>query len=170
MLLWIIRPLRLCAAAIRSNDSPQQIAMGCAMGAILGLLPKGNLTAAIVGVLILSTRVNYAAAAMAVFSFSWLALLLDPLADRLGYALLTWSTLEPIFGYLFQLPFARWTELNNSVVLGQVVVGCLFFYPIYRLSRHLVDRHGNSVADRVKSWRVYQVLFGTDLAGSWRLR
>lgn len=60
-MFWFIKPLRYLAGALRDLNSPRRIALGVALGMLVGLLPKDNLTAAALGVVLLTFRVNLAA-------------------------------------------------------------------------------------------------------------
>lgn len=60
-MFWFIKPLRYLAGALRDLNSPRRIALGVALGMLVGLVPKDNLTAAALGVVLLTFRVNLAA-------------------------------------------------------------------------------------------------------------
>ena len=50
-MLWFIKPFRYLASALRDLNSPRRIAWGVALGMVVGLVPKDNLTAAALGML-----------------------------------------------------------------------------------------------------------------------
>lgn len=170
MLFWFIRPLRLLAGVLKANANSKQIALGVALGMLLGLIPKGNLIAIAFTTLLFASRVHLGAAVLSSIGFSWVGLLLDPLADRLGGALLTWGPLQPLLAGLYELPLAPWTHFNNTVVFGSLILGLLAFYPVYRGSRWGFVRYSPVAAERMKRYRLYHVLFGTELLTSWRAR
>jgi uncharacterized protein (TIGR03546 family) len=58
MLSLALRPVRHFAQALIANDSPRQVAWGFVLGMMIGLVPKGNLTAILLGMLLLGLRVN----------------------------------------------------------------------------------------------------------------
>ena len=59
--------------------------------------------------------------------------------------LLSSSLLRPLWTYLSDLPLMPWTNFHNSLVLGNVLLGLLLAYPVYRVAF--------MVFSRVKSWR-----------------
>ena len=89
MFSLLLKPLRLLVRAFADQDSPRQIAMGLALGAVIGLVPKGNLLAAVLMMIVCASRVNLGAAMLSAFAFSWIGMWVDPLSHRIGLALLS---------------------------------------------------------------------------------
>lgn len=129
-----LRPLRLVVQALLAHDASNQLALGFALGIVLGLVPKGNLIAVSLLVLLFSLRVNKGVSLLAAFAFSWVGPALDPFADRLGANILSAGTLQPTYAALFQMPLGPWFDFNNTVVVGSLVIGLWAFYPAYWFS------------------------------------
>jgi uncharacterized protein (TIGR03546 family) len=129
-----LRPLRRLVQVFLAHDASNQLALGFALGMLLGLLPKGNLIALSLFVLLFSLRVNRGVALLAAMAFAWIGPALDPFADRLGAYLLSASTLQPTYASLYRLPLAPWSDFNNTVVLGSLAIGLWAMYPAYWLS------------------------------------
>ena len=165
----IIRPLRALVKGLRRNNTPRQIAFGVALGMLAGLIPKGNLIAAVLVVLLLSIKVNRGAAVFCALVFSWLGVLLDPLSHRLGSVILHSDSLEPMLAGMYELPVLPWTSFNNTVVLGNLLIGILLFYPTYRAARYTALHYLPPLTERMKRYKIYQVLFGTELVTGWKL-
>jgi uncharacterized protein (TIGR03546 family) len=174
MLYWIFKPLRLLLEAVRDVASPAPIAFGAGLGMMVGLLPKDNLTAFVLGTAVLALRVNLAAAACATLLFSWVAVGLDPLADCVGLILLTDANLQPWWERVFETPLMAWSGLNNSVVLGSLVLGIVLFYPVFYITsrslRFLGQVWGEKIAERIRRYRIYTLVAGADTASRWRWR
>ena len=166
MSLWFKRPVRYLVDAVRDNDSPRQLASGVALGMLIGLVPKDNLTAALLGVLLLALKTNLAAAALSAFCFSWIGGWTDPLTHRIGYWLLTWPALQSLYSGLFELPLVPWTKLNNTVVAGSLVFGLALFYPVYEISRVTVEVVLPKLADRWRRSRCYHFVYGRRMTPS----
>lgn len=134
MVLWLFK-LILCFRQATGEFTPRQLALGTAFGLVLGLVPKGNLIAAAIAIVVLSLRLNLAAATVSTLVFSLLGPLLDPLTHGIGTALLENSRLTGIWTQLYRWPFAPWTAFNNTVVLGSLLVGLAAFLPFYFLTK-----------------------------------
>ncbi len=168
MLLTLLRPFRLLAGAVRETCGPRQIAGGAALGMVIGLVPKDNLTAWSLMVLLMLFRVNLAAGLLSAFVFSWLGSLLDPASHAIGLSLLGSPELRPYLVRIFNTPLMPWTGLNNTVVLGSLFMGLFLLAPTYQASLLLAQRYVPRLQAVLQRFRVYHVLYGADLAATWR--
>ncbi|HEY4234716.1 MAG TPA: TIGR03546 family protein [Lacipirellulaceae bacterium] len=134
MLSTIVRPLRQATAALLSSDSPRQLAAGFALGMVLGLLPKGNLIALSLCVLVFSLRVNTSIALIAAVAFSWTGAVLDPFAAKLGLQVLGIGSMQATYASVLNLPLGPWLGFNNTAVLGSLLIGIYLAYPVYWVS------------------------------------
>lgn len=166
-MLWL-RPVQFVAQALTDGSSPRQLAWGIALGMLIGLVPKENLTAVALVIAVSALRVNLAAVSGSALVFAWSGVLLDPLSHRLGLALLEADLLRPFWTWLFERPLMPWTSFNNSVVLGSLLIGLMLMYPVYRGVRPLCVRYLPVVEDRLKQLRIVRVLWGIEVAGSLR--
>jgi uncharacterized protein (TIGR03546 family) len=168
---WFIKPLRYLAGALRDLNSPRRIAWGVALGMLVGLVPKDNLTAAALGVILLTFRINLAAGACTALACAYLGSYCDPFTDRLGYAVLTAPSLVPFWNWLFQSRWMAWSSLNNTIVMGNLTLGLWLLYPAYHLTSRSVmwlqRRYGLALAERIKKYRIYQALWGVEQSTSW---
>lgn len=167
-LIPLIQPLRLVTESLCAKESPHLLALGLAAGMVAGLVPKDNLTATILAMLLLTLRLHLGAAAMSALIFMWIGSLLDPLSHRVGLAILTFQPLEKLLTRLFDLPFVPWTNLNNSVVLGNLVIGLILAVPMYWLARKGVEKYGPPLAERLEKYRVYKLMRAAEVATTWR--
>lgn len=158
----ILRPLRLLIQGIVVSSSPRQIALGIAMGMLVGLVPKGNLLAIGLGMILAASRVNLAIAAASALIFSLIGMYLDPVFDRVGTWLLTQPSLQKFWGDLYNTPVMPWTDFNNSIVLGSFVVGLTLLWPVYRLSLPWVTEYSVVVSDHVRKWWITRFLLGAE--------
>src|ERR1035437_9337599 len=88
---------------LTSDTEPRQIGAGIALGFLLGLMPKTTLTAQLLLVLVMATRVNIPMALLAALATSLVNPLLDKITDPIGYALLTSQALKPLWTKLYNM-------------------------------------------------------------------
>jgi len=150
------------------GGSARAIAFGFAMGMMVGLLPKGNLTAVAISTLVLATQANLASAAVAGGLFTWAATWTDPLAHRLGSAILAQPSCQTFLARLYEWPVVPWTSLNNTVVMGSLALSLVLFYPAYHLAWLLFDRYQAQIGQRLQARRVDHVLAGAEAAARWK--
>lgn len=167
MTAFLLRPLRLLAQALTANDSPRQVAWAFVLGMIVGLIPKGNLIALTLGVLLCSLRVNLSAGMLAAGLFSMVGMMFDPLAHRLGSTILLWAPGQATYAWVYEKPLGPWIGFNNTVVTGQLIIGLYLAYPAYRIGHFL----GAKIQPRVSRWlmgyRVIRWLRGAEFGATW---
>jgi uncharacterized protein (TIGR03546 family) len=135
MIGWLYRQLRLIRKALKGRaDNPRGLAWAFALGVLLGLMPKGNLIAAVIVVVILGSKVNGGIAMITAALVSFTALIIDPLLHQIGLTVLTHQSLYPIWHKLYQWPLAPWSNFNHTLVMGGLVLGLILLYPSYRFS------------------------------------
>ncbi len=137
---------------------------------LIGLVPKGNLTAGLLAMVLLATRANLAAAGLATLGFSWLGMLADPLTHRLGLALLSIQGLRPVWDWLYAQPLVPWLHLHNTVVLGNLLCGLALLLPAYALGLRAAERLKLWVADHWEQWRLKWAAFAGRLITRWSTR
>ena len=162
MLHHLIRPFRFVAKALLAQDTPRQLALGLAMGMVLGLVPKGNLTAVVLGLIVFGSRVNLGMASVSALVFSLLAMGFEPLTGMIGEKLLMGDALQGTWTYLYNLPVVPWTAFNNTVVLGSLVLGLCLFYPVYRVSLFAFEKYQPWIKAKLERYRVTKLLLGAE--------
>lgn len=167
MLGFLLKPVRQLAQALTSNDSPRQVAWAIMLGVIIGLTPKGNLIALSLGILLCSLRVNLSAGMMAIGVFTLFAPLLDPLAHRLGEMVLLAEPLRRSLAWLYQQPLGPWIGFNNTVVMGQLLIGIYLAYPAYRVGWFLGEKVQPKVSRWLMGYRIIRWLRGAEIGASW---
>src|ERR1044072_9819366 len=93
-MLGILKFLQSLVKTLHSDGTPTQIAGGSALGAALGLTPLMNLHNVVVIVLLAVLNVSFGAGMVAWGVFVPIGLMLDPIFDRIGEALLSMERLR----------------------------------------------------------------------------
>ena len=163
--MFLLRPFRLFARALTVDATPQQMALGMALGMLVGLVPKGNLLAAVLMIILCSLRINLAVGLMSAFVFSWASMLLDPITHQIGEFLLTHASLQSLWTLMYDASVLPWTDFNNTVVLGSFVLGLGLFGPVYLLSRPFFAVTTPRLSAWVKQFRLISLLWGGEFTG-----
>lgn len=161
--MFILRPLRFLVRALMADNSPQQMALGFALGLMIGLVPKGNLIAVSLMLLLGAVRVNLGTGMLTAFCVSWIGIVIDPLSDQIGRFLLRHEALQEFWTELYSMPVLPWTKFNNTVVLGSLALGLMLFIPAWRISLPVFRKYTPDCAEQLQRLKVGQVLLGTDL-------
>lgn len=150
-----MNPLSLLAALARTlqgGQDPRHLAAGFALGAAWGLVPKGNMTSVVFLLLFVFFQVDKPIALVTAFLFSFIGWLVDPVAHALGYALLVKAAfLKPFWTALYGLPLLPLTKFNNTVVLGNLVIGAVLFAPLYAVGKRGAEAYAATWGKRVSN-------------------
>lgn len=112
---------------------PREIALAVALGILIGLLPKANLLVVLLAILLFISHANFLVAIPVILLVSVIAPWIHPFCDRIGVFVLTSSGGQSWGGALSQIPLARWTMFDNTLVLGSLLLGLALFLPIFLL-------------------------------------
>ncbi len=134
MLVFFVKQMLSLKQAILGRREPHQLAWGLALGVLLGIVPHGNLLAMAILLFILSVRVNHGMVAVTAVAMTLIATKLDAQAHSVGKYLLTHPDLAYHLSAAWQWPLIPWTDLNNTVVLGSLMIGLAALLPSYLCS------------------------------------
>jgi uncharacterized protein (TIGR03546 family) len=158
-MLALLKLLQSLVKTLNSDGTPGQIAAGFALGAALGLTPIMNLHNLVILLLLAVLNVSFGAGLLAWAVFVPVGFLLDPLFNAVGSALLLGTPwLRPLWTAMDNAPVLPFTNFNNTVVMGSVVVWLLLALPIFLLARYGVLRYRATVYERLRSMRIYHLV------------
>src|SRR3989344_1839946 len=109
--------------AFHGDISPNQLAAGFAIGAIIGLVPKLGLMGFLLWCAVLFFRVHFGMATAAALLFALISVITDPMAEKLGFSILTSSGLQGIWTALYSMPIVPFTSFHNTLVMGNLLLG-----------------------------------------------
>lgn len=129
MLSALVSALRRAVHAIVSSNTPAQLAAGFTLGMMIGLMPKGNLIALSLFVLVFSLRCGKGISLLAALLFTCLSPLVDPLAHQVGLFVLSAPAMQANYASMFTLPLGPWWGFHNTVVTGSLLIGLALAFP-----------------------------------------
>lgn len=142
--------------SLNSNSHPGEIAHAVCIGLLLGLVPKGNAIWIALFFFFLFVRVNKTALFFSLLLVSLLTPLVDAYLDLLGYAILTYEKLSPMWMRLLDVPFVAFTNFNDTIVMGGLVAGLLMYIPCYLLSRAGISVWRKTIIPSIVTSKVYK--------------
>jgi uncharacterized protein (TIGR03546 family) len=165
----ILKLFQSLLGALHSEGTPGQLALGIALGSIMGLTPLANIHNAFVFALIVLLNVSFAGGMLGWALFVPFGFLLDPLFDWMGHRLLFAESLRGMWTSLYNTPVVPLTNFNNTVVLGSLVFALLFFIPLFLAARWAVTRYRATVGERVRQSRWYRAVTASKLYNVYRM-
>jgi uncharacterized protein (TIGR03546 family) len=137
MLFEAIAVLRRILRSLLAANAPGQLAAGFTLGMIIGVMPKSNLIALSLCVLLFSLRCNKGLGLAAAVAFSFVGPWTDPFAHKLGLAVLSIDSLQAAYAWTLTMPLGPWLGFNNTVVTGSLLMGLYVAYPVFWIMRQL---------------------------------
>lgn len=166
-----MNPLKLLsglAKALTGQSDPRHIAAGFALGALWGLVPKGNLMSVVFILLFFFLQVDKGVALLSALLFTSVGYLLDGPAHGAGLALLSASALKPFWTFLYNLPIVPLTKFNNTVVMGNIAFGVLLYVPLYAVSKRGAVHYQLNYAPLVAKWPIVKAVNGLKIVQFYR--
>jgi uncharacterized protein (TIGR03546 family) len=165
---FLLKPFRQFAGAMLGNDSPRQLATGVTLGMMLGLVPKGNLIAVAIGVLLFGLKVNRSVGLAVAMLFTAIGSAGDGFTHKLGKRVLETPWLQSNFATIYDQPLGPWLGFNNTVVMGSLLLAIYLSYPCYWFSRFAFEAWQPRAAGLLRRYRVTRVLLGLQLTTKWQ--
>ena len=165
----LLKLIQSIIKTLHSEGTPGQVAAGIALGSALGLTPLVNVHNLIIFSLIVLLNVSFGGGMLGWALFVPLGFILDPVFDRAGAALLTATSLRPLWTSLYNTPLVPYTNFNNTVVLGSLVSWLVLAVPIFFAARYGVARYRATIGERVRQSRLYKAVTASQAYNWYRL-
>ncbi len=160
--MFFLKLLSSIVKVLHSQDSPEQVAWGFALGAIPGLTPLWSLHNLLVFLIVLIVKVNAGAALLSLALFSLLRWILSPVFHLIGNAILTQIPfLTGLWTALYNAPLAPLTRFNNTVVMGGFVTALVLIAPNYFIFRVLVVQYRKRWGQKIEDWKIVKLFRGS---------
>ena len=128
-------------STLRGVDTTRQLAIGTTFGMLLGLMPKDTAFFFLFALILLLSHGNLLAGAISAIAFSWIGWCLEPATHAVGLSVLSIDILQPYLAEFQSWPLGPWFRIENTVVMGSLVIGLIAALPCYRISYMLLDKH-----------------------------
>ncbi|MBN2410072.1 TIGR03546 family protein [candidate division KSB1 bacterium] len=160
----IIKYLSKLLKALKSGETPAQLAGGFVLGMIMGLTPFWNLHNLVVFIIILIIRVNISMAILGFAVFSGFAYLLDPLFHNLGFwVLVDINALKNLWTSFYNTTTGSLSNFNNTVVMGSLLISIVLVLPVFFLTKVGVVQYREKIDSRVQKLKVVKILKSSKL-------
>lgn len=167
--MLLLKFLQSLVKALNSDGTPGQVGLGMALGLAFGLTPLLSLHNLVVLAVAMLTTVSIPGVMLGWFIAVPLGFMFDPIFDRVGMAILMHDATTPFFTWVVNTPVVSLSGLNNSIVLGSLVVWLALILPAALLFRYLVTKYRAHIYARLEQWKVFQMLKASKLWSVYQL-
>ena len=140
-----------------------------AIGMVLGLTPLMSLHNLAIMALVMLFRVSFPAVTLGWFVAIPLGFALDPIFNSFGLSMLETLQLNPIWTTITNAPILALANLNNSVVLGSLVVWLLAVFPMYLVFKVGVTRYRETIYARLSGMKIFKTIRRSKAYNFYRL-
>ena len=162
--MFILKLIGKLIKALKSSDSPSEMAWGFALGAFLGLMPLNSLFILFLFFIIFIFRVNFASAMLSFALYKLFVFILDPLFHDVGWVMLVnLSFLKSIWSIFYNAPVAPLTRFNNTIVMGSLMASLILFFPNYLFFRWFVIRYRESWNKKIEKLKIVKIIKGSKI-------
>ena len=165
----LLKLIQSIIKTLHSEGTPGQVALGIALGSVLGLSPLVNVHNLIVFSLIVLLNVSFGGGMLGWALFVPVGFVLDPVFDRIGAGLLQAPSLRPLWTSWYNTPLMPYTNFNNTVVLGSVVAWLVLAIPIFFAARWGVARYRATIGERVRQSKFYKAVTASKVYNWYQL-
>ena len=143
---------------LNSETDPAQISLAFCLAMVMALTPLFSLHNLMVLLAALVLRVN-----LATFSVVWVVLsavawALDPVFHAIGLSILTSDGLNSMWTALYNTAWFRPAHLNNTVVMGSLLVSVVTFIPAFVIVKILVVKYREHLLAWIQKTRVMKLI------------
>lgn len=153
---------------LNSEQSPSQIAAAISLAAIIGLTPLFSLHNLVVLLIVLFFRVNLTTFLVAWPLFTLLGLLISPLSESVGLAVLQHEALVPIWESFYNTLVGRWSNFYYTGVMGSLIISIIFavlMFPIFIL---LIKKYRSQWMQKLESFHVVKLIKATSFWNTYQ--
>lgn len=165
----LVKLIQSLIGALHSEGTPGQLALGIALGSIMGLTPLMNIHNAIVFAAIVLLNVSFAGGMLGWALFVPIGFLLDPLFDWIGHQVLMAESLRGMWTSLYNTPIVPLTNFNNTIVLGSLVFSLLLLVPLFFATRWAVARYRVTIGERVRQSKFYRAVMASKVYNVYKM-
>ncbi len=127
--------------SIRGVDTTHQLALGAALGMLLGIMPKDTAFVIVFSLILLLSNGNLVTGAISAIAFSWIGWFIEPVTHMVGLSILSTTGLQPFLANFQSMPLGAWFRAENTVVMGSLTIGLIAALPIYKISYLFLDKY-----------------------------
>lgn len=167
---WLVKLIQSLVRALNSEGTPGQVAAGAALGAAVGLTPIVNLHNVLILSLVLVLNVSVPGALLGWLFCVPLGFALDPVFDFIGRTLLLdIPFLNGLWTTIYNTPVLALTNVNNSIVLGSLVVWIVLALPIFLLARWAIGKYRATIYARYRDAKIFKAIRASKVYNVYRL-
>jgi len=154
----MIRQIAKLLKILNSETAPINISLAICFGMVVGFTQMWSVHNLIILAIVLFFRVNLSAFILGTLFFKSLSFLLNGVFHQIGLSLLTANFYQDIGTYLYNITFWKFDRINNTIVVGGVLVSILGFLPILFILNILIKKYRKHILRYVRKTKIAKAI------------
>lgn len=159
----MIRQIAKLVRILNSETAPINISLGICFGMIVGFTQIWSVHNLIILFVVLLFRVNLSAFFLGSLAFKSLSFLFNGAFHKIGLSLLTADYYRDLGTYLYNITFWKFDRINNTIVIGSIVVSILGFVPMLFLLNFFIKKYRIHILNYVRKTKIAKAMMSSDL-------
>ncbi len=159
----MIRQIAKLLRILNSETAPINISLGICFGMVVGFTQMWSVHNLIILFLVLFFRVNMSAFILGTLVFKSLSFLFNGVFHQIGLSLLTAEFYKEIGTYLYNITFWKFDRINNTIVIGSIVISILGFLPMLFLLNFIIKKYCKHILSYVRKTKIAKAMTSSDL-------
>lgn len=157
--MFFLTILKKIVKILRSQGTPNQIAMGFVLGMMMALIPFWTIQHLLILMVLIVFNLNIGSFLLSFLIFKTIAYIFDPVFHSTGYWLLVEQQgLHSFWVWLYNLPLLPYTYYNNTVSLGGILFSIILSVPVFYAIRWLITNYREKIDPRIEKLKIVQVI------------
>ncbi len=159
----MIRQIAKLLRILNSETAPINISIGICFGLVVGFTQMWSVHNLIILFIVLFFRVNLSAFILGTLVFKSLSFLFNGVFHQIGLSLLTAEFYKDIGTYLYNTTFWKFDRINNTIIVGSMVVSIIGFLPMFFLLNVLIKKYRKHVLSYVRKTKIAKAMMSSDI-------
>jgi len=158
----MIRQIAKLLRILNSETAPINISIGICLGMVVGFTQMWSVHNLIILFIVLFFRVNLSAFIIGTLAFKSLSFLFNGTFHQIGLSLLTADFYKDIGTYLYNVTFWKFDRINNTIVIGGIVVSIIGFIPMLLLLNVLIKKYRKHILSYVRKTKIAKAMMSSN--------
>ncbi|MFC1784654.1 TIGR03546 family protein [Candidatus Neomarinimicrobiota bacterium] len=159
----MIRQIAKLLRILNSETAPINISLAICFGMMVGITQMWSIHNIIILFIVLFFRVNLSAFILGTLVFKGLSFLFNGVFHQIGLALLTADFYKNIGTYLYNITFWKFDRINNTIVVGSIMVSIIGFLPMLLFLNVLIKKYRKHILGYVRKTKIARAMMSSDI-------
>ena len=159
----MIRQIAKLLRILNSETAPINISLAICFGMMVGITQMWSVHNIIILFIVLFFRVNLSAFILGTLVFKGLSFLFNGVFHQIGLALLTADFYKNIGTYLYNITFWKFDRINNTIVVGSIMVSIIGFLPMLLFLNVLIKKYRKHILGYVRKTKIARAMMSSDI-------